>query len=334
MNNENRKIQLDDIARDLGLSKSTVSRAISGKGRISQETTARVQEYIRIHDYRPNLIARSLAESKSYNIGVVLPTDSDIIEIPFFQRALMGICESASREDYDVVVITSDTNNISQLERVVMNRKVDGVVLTRPVQNDISIDYLEQKNVPFVIIGSHENREICQIDTDHVSACCELTSYILGKSLKKTAFLIGNTRFNVNNARLNGFMKAYSNAGLTPDSKLIFTDLLSPSAISVATAEAVKCGAECIITADDYICTHVLLQLRNMNVAIPDKIKVASCYNSVILQSNQPTITAIDIDVAALGVKAGQRLLDLIGGKDVRTKILSNYEIVLKKSTS
>ncbi|MCI6649047.1 MAG: LacI family DNA-binding transcriptional regulator, partial [Lachnospiraceae bacterium] len=65
------KITIDDIARALGVSKTTVSRALSGKGRISDSTKKRVMEYAREHDYKPNVMARGLAQSRTYNIAVV-----------------------------------------------------------------------------------------------------------------------------------------------------------------------------------------------------------------------------------------------------------------------
>ena len=79
------KMTIDDIAADLGVSKTTVSRAISGKGRIGRETRERVQEYIQEHNYKPNVIAKSLAQQRTYNIVVAWPGDPGIAELPFFR---------------------------------------------------------------------------------------------------------------------------------------------------------------------------------------------------------------------------------------------------------
>lgn len=333
-NTENKKIQLDDIARELGLSKSTVSRAISGKGRIGAETVKRVQEYIKIHDYHPNVIAKSLAESKTFNIGVVLPADSEVSDIPFFQRALMGICEAAAVLDYDVVVTTVAGSDISLLKRIISNNKVDGVVLTRSMVNDISVQYLKSQKFPLVLIGSNADDTLVQIDTDHQSACCELTSYIISKGCKAPALLIGSTEHMVNRARLSGYRNAFEKSGKHCDENLIYKDLSSRVSIERAARSALDNGADCIICSDDYICGRVLMKLSDMNIAIPDKVKVASFYNSSFLQSHNPPVTAIDIDVKELGALAAQKLIDLISGKTVKGKTLSNYEIVLKKSTS
>ena len=84
-------ITIADVAEALGVSKTTVSRAISGKGRIGKETRKRVLEYIEEHDYKPNAIAKGLAQSKTYNICVVMPRDYEVVDWNFFQRCLFGI---------------------------------------------------------------------------------------------------------------------------------------------------------------------------------------------------------------------------------------------------
>ncbi len=87
------KMTIDDIARALGISKTTVSRAISGKGRVGDDTRARVMDYIKEHNYRPNMTARGLAQQKTFNIGVVWPDDYNAVDLPFFQRCMIGMSE-------------------------------------------------------------------------------------------------------------------------------------------------------------------------------------------------------------------------------------------------
>mgnify|MGYP002621992015 CR=1 FL=1 len=85
MNTTNKKYTIDDVAKELGISKTTVSRALSGKGRISRETTQRVKEFIDTHNYSPNVMARGLAQNKTYNIAtsIVIALVVSIISTPF-----------------------------------------------------------------------------------------------------------------------------------------------------------------------------------------------------------------------------------------------------------
>ena len=83
-------ITISDVAEALGVSKTTVSRAISGKGRIGEATRQKVLAYIEEHDYKPNVIARGLAQSKTFNLCVVMPEDYALVDLPFFQEVITG----------------------------------------------------------------------------------------------------------------------------------------------------------------------------------------------------------------------------------------------------
>ena len=149
-----KNITIADVAEALGVSKTTVSRAISGKGRIGRETRERVLAYIEEHDYKPNVIAKGLAQSKTYNICVVMPGEYDVVDLTFFQECLFGIQEIAGSMEYDILLSICRKNDISSLERIIANHKVDGVILMRTFVEDEQIDFLQTKNVPFVTIGS------------------------------------------------------------------------------------------------------------------------------------------------------------------------------------
>ena len=104
INEEHRIITMDDVARELGISKTTVSRALSGKGRISPETVKKVQEYAKEHDFRPNAIAKGLSQSRTYNLAVTLPADFGETEVSFFKECVGGICREAMEYDYDIMI--------------------------------------------------------------------------------------------------------------------------------------------------------------------------------------------------------------------------------------
>ncbi|NLP35529.1 MAG: LacI family transcriptional regulator [Clostridiales bacterium] len=329
-----KNITIGDIAKELNLSKTTISRAISGKGRVSAETRRKVHEYIKLHNYRPNVIARGLAQSKTYNIGVILPADANLVEIPFFQSCLMGVCESAAGLDYDVVVTTVTDDDITLLKRLINNQKVDGVVLTRSMVNDLSAKYLKEVGIPFVLIGSSEDEEIIQIDSDHTTGCCELTNILLKSGTERIALLVGNQNIVVNRSRYEGFRKAFQDLGQYTDSDLVFLDLNNIVLIQQAVNAILDKNVECIICADDFICSRVLAHLEEKQIKVPDMMKVASFYNSSLLETHNPPITAIKINGKELGITAGKKLIGIISGEESSHKSLVNYEIVLKKSTS
>ncbi len=329
-----KNITIGDIAEELGYSKTTISRAISGKGRIGAETKQKVQDYIREHNYKPNVIAKGLAQSKTYNIGVILPADANLIEIPFFQSCLMGICEVAAGLDYDVVVTTVTEDDITLLKRLIDNQKVDGIVLTRSLVNDLPVRYLKDAGMPVVLIGSNEDDSIIQIDSNHIAGCCELTTILLRSGSERMALLAGNQNHIVNRNRLEGFVKAHRDLNRIVDDSLIFRGMTNNIMIQKAVGQIVERGADCIVCSDDFICSRVLAGLEEMNCPVPQKIKVASFYNSVQLETHNPPITALSIDVKELGITAGRHLIQMIAGETVDHKSLINYEIILKRSTN
>ena len=149
----NKNITIANIAEELGISKTTVSRAISGKGRISEATRQRVREYMEENNYKPNVIAQGLAKSKTYNIGVVMPSDYGLEEMSYFQNCLVGLQEMASIYEYDIILTVCNNNDLGQLKRIISNGKVDGVILMRTLIEDEAVKLLLEQEFPFVVIG-------------------------------------------------------------------------------------------------------------------------------------------------------------------------------------
>ena len=332
-NETNTRLTINDVARELGLSTTTISRAISGKGRISDKTRERVLEYINEHNYRPNIIAKGLADKRTYNICVNIPSDANIDETPFFQCCLMGICEAASSRDYDVVVTTTTDTDITYLKRVINNHKVDGVILTRSLINDIAAKFLKENGISYVLIGDDTDKNVIKIDSDHLSGCAQLTSYMIMSGCRKLAFLCGSHEHIVNRNRYNGFLKGCEQNGMIPSKECIYLDVINDSQVAHSVDKALKSGCDCIICSDDLICTRVLRRLDEINVSVPGDIKVASFYNSSALENHTPPVTALTINVKELGVAAGKTLIEMINGQEVSEMTLIDYEIVLKGST-
>ena len=327
------KVTIEDVANALGISKSTVSRAISGKGRIGKETRERVLSYIKEHNYKPNPIAKGLSESKTYNICWVVPGDSSMTALPFFQRCMAGVVDAASAENYDILMGVVYDDNISHLKRIVSNHKVDGVILGRTLINDESIPYLIESKVPFVAIGSTDYKDVVQIDNDHFKACSELTSILIMKGIKKFALIGGDSNHVVNRTRREGFLHALKEQKIDITDDDIFMNCLSDEDVERATDTALRNGAECLMCMDDGICSATIAKLRRDEISIPEDIKIASFYNSELLSNNQPTITALQYDPKELGINACKTLFDILNGVEVEQKVMLSYEVQLKSST-
>lgn len=330
---ENKTLTIADIADALGVSKTTVSRAISGKGRIGNDTRERVLSYIEAHNYTPNVIAKSLAQNKTYNLAVVMPGDYELIDLPFFQNCIMGIQEIASSFDYDMLLTVCNNADVTKLERIVRNRKVDGVILLRSFVDDVQVKFLQEKQIPFVVTGSSNYKGVVQVDNDHRAACRELTSILLMKRMKKIALIGGNEEHVVTQSRLEGFQDAFSDSGLPVDESLIYMNLDNPVLLDGKVDEIIKREVDCIVCMDDAICLEVLYKLRRQGISVPDQIRIASFYNSSMLETHDPSITSLDFDAKELGMLVCRTLLDMVEGHKVQSKTLLGYEVRLREST-
>ena len=296
MNNNSgndKTMTIHDVARELGVSASTVSRAISGKGRIGAATRDRILDYIEEHGFYPNAAAQSLAQSKTNNIAIILPEVNTLVDMPFFHTCMYGVEEVAQANDYDIIVVTTNGNDTKPLERLIQNRKVDGMILTRTYENDKYVKFLKQKQIPFVAVGKFPDDDVVQVDHD----------------------------------------KAYRKGKRKLNQDLVYTDLSNKAMVEKAVEELKKSGVECILCQDDYICDEAVRKLSHMGVRIPDQMKVASCHYSRILENYPVTVTSLKFNITELGRRSCQVLLDMIHGKTVPDKTLLDYEIILKEST-
>ncbi|MCI5874580.1 MAG: LacI family DNA-binding transcriptional regulator [Clostridiales bacterium] len=330
---EKKNITIADVAEALGVSKTTVSRAISGKGRIGKETKERVLAYIEEHDYKPNAIAKGLAQSKTYNLCVVMPGNYEVVDWNFFQACLFGIQEMAETAGYDILLSMCRMTDISSLERIIANRKVDGVVLMRTFLKDAQIELLQQKGIPFVTTGSTNYKNVVQIDHNHRNACKELTSIILMKNLKRVALVGEDEGYVVTQSRLRGFKEAYEQMGVPFDESLLYLSPENRMRVDKTVGDILERNVDCILCMDDAVASRVLKVLREKQIKVPDDVRVASFYDSTILENNVPSITSLSFDAKELGRVACQILLDMIEGIEVKERTLLPYEIVLKEST-
>lgn len=331
---EVRRITISDVAEALQISKTTVSRAISGKGRISETTRQKVLDYIEANDYKPNVIAKGLAQHKTYNIALVIPGDCNLVDMPFFQNSMQGICEEASEHDYDVMLVTITEGHFNNLERMIANHKVDGVILSRSMVKDYAADFLKKQQIPFVLMGTSKDKEILQVDNDHRSGCCELVENLLKSGMTRIGLIGGSREYVVNCTRTQGYQEAFRRSGFNCEEKLIYSNCDLPEKVEYAVKELMNKNTECIVCMDDAICSLVLQVLSGSSISVPDQVKIASFYDSTLLKNSKPAVTSLVFDDKALGARTCSILLRYIQGEEIQGRTLLGYEMMIRESTN
>lgn len=126
---------------------------------------------------------------------------------------MRSVYQVAGDSDYDVLLTLVDENETRPVERLLDNRKIDGLILTRTLERDPLIPLLKARKVPFVAIGQPEDDQVLSVDHDQVGGCREMTSLLLMKGMKHIALLGGSMLYTVNQSRLEGFRQAYVKMG-------------------------------------------------------------------------------------------------------------------------
>ena len=301
-------ITLEEMAIELGVSKSTVSRALSGKGRIGEETRLKIRAYAQ----EKGIWKETKPEKRSIgtgNLAVVIPADVYTIGYPFFQESLLGISEVAGMLKYHVMLVTGASNDITGLEELVGNGKVDGTILMRSMQGDRMLQYLSERSFPTALIGTCEYDNILQVDTDNRASAASLCSLLISQGYRRFAFILGSMSYLVNERRLKGCMDALDRYGIPMEQQLFYNNFVNMEILDSIISDVIGKRAECIICGDDVICTRLMSRMQAEGYRIPKDISIASLYNSVNLECFSPAVTAVNISARQLGNETAKRLI-------------------------
>ena len=318
-----------EIARELGISATTVSRALSGKGRVSQATRERVAACAA----RMGWAAGSPKQRSTNNLALLIPSHFVRLDLPFLRKCMGGVCRMAVQREYDVLLCYADEWNTDQLRRQITARKVDGVILSRTITGDPCLELVRKYGVPYVALGRLEDQDALQVDNDQVEAARELTWLLLQMGIRRIAYLGNRYRYTVNVDRMLGFRQALEAYGMAADEKMIFSNVESTEGCRDALEAALEQRPECLLCSDDSLAFSVLKELRQRRISVPGDIRLASLYDSEILLDTDPTITAVQFDADLLGATACRMLLDAITGREVPPRTVLGHQVILREST-
>ena len=314
-------VTIKDIAKALGLSTSTVSRALRDTYEISSATKKLVTDYAKQIGYKPNPIALSLKERRSKSIGVVV---SEVAN-SYFSQAIDGIESIAYDKGYHVII--SQTHESYEREVINVNhlasRGVDGLLVSLSSQtSDIShLKSLHEKGLPIVFF----DRVADEIVTDKVIADNEkgaynATSHLIASGYKKIAHLTSSSHLSISIERLSGYKKALSDHNIElneayikycPHGGMIYEE----TETAIKELLALKEKPDAIFVAGDRLSTGCLSVFKNLSVKVPDDMAIAGFSNSDVLDLFNPSLTSVRQPAYEIGQQATEMLLRLIEAK-------------------
>lgn len=322
---------ITEVANALGLSVSTVSRALTGKGRISEETKRKVAAFVRECELKEQ---EGKSPAMTGNLGVILPADIYSSNEPYFQECILGICEAAAVLDYNVLIATATGSDITGIRALVEKKKADGIILMRSMEDDKAVRYLEKQSLPIGLTGGCTNEKIIQVDTDNEAASEALTSFLIGSGYRKFALIMENMEYIVNKKRYRGFCKALEKHGIDREKQVFYTNFPGIDVIDSIISAVMVEKVECIVCGDDVICTRMMSNLQAGGYRIPRDIAVASLYNSSNLDCFTPPVTAVSVSARRVGNIVCREMIHCLTGKEYQLRTKVDYEILVRKSTN
>lgn len=216
-------INLKDLAERLGLSSTTVSRALNGYPEVSEKTRQRVLEAARQWNYRPNASARRLATGRAGAVGVVMPADRNLLVDPHFVEFLAGIGERLAVDEIDIVISpTAADDEMASYRRMASGARVDVMILSSPTVEDERVRFLSQLDFPFVIHGrTTADVPHAWLDIDNEGGFRHATKHLLDLGHTRIALINGDRRYTYALHREQGYRAALVNAGRALDPQLV-----------------------------------------------------------------------------------------------------------------
>ncbi|MCF4097737.1 LacI family DNA-binding transcriptional regulator [Maritalea mediterranea] len=211
------QITIKDLSAALGLSITTISRALNGYSDVSAKTRERVQQTAREMGYTPNRNAQRLVTQKSHSLGWIKGDGSQHFVDPHFVEVFAGVLREVKHYDYDVVFASgAEQEIISLYQRYVNDQSVDGFILELPQPDDVRIDYLLKTDLPFVVHGRESRSDqYSWVDIDNFGLFETLTTVLLAAGHKQIAFINGDEHYSFAVERRLGVQSAFQKAGLS-----------------------------------------------------------------------------------------------------------------------
>lgn len=327
-----KKATIHDIARELKIDSSTVSRALSNSSRVKQQTKVLVDEMAKKLGYQPNIMASNFRKNKSNTIAVVVPR----ISRHFFSSVIEGIDDIAYGEGYNLVICQSmdEIEREKDLIKTLLANQVDGVLISISMETQCvnHLIQLEDKGIPMVLFDRvHDELKSSKVIIDDYEASFQATEHLIENGAKRIAHFGGPTDVSIYSGRLNGYKKGLEKHGLEAEDELIITSRLMDE-------DGIRCAEElmklqqlpdAIFVANDIAAISAMKFLKSKGIRIPEDIAIVGFSNEPIASVMEPSLTTMDQPGFAIGKEASRLLLDQIKNPDHK---LNNEKVTIKSS--
>lgn len=312
------KVTIKDVAREANVATSTVSRVLSNSHKISDKTKEKVNEAIKKLNYTPNIIARGLANNRTRILAVILPKEAeDIFSNPFFVQAMKGISIYAQKENYYIMYAFKQEGKDDKewFKKFIDSNLVDGICLLNSKENDDTINYLNDIEFPFVVIGRpDEVNNVLWVDNNNVKAMYDLVQMLIDYGHKEIAFIGAKANLNVSRDRLKGYKQALIDNRIEIKNSLIYeAEEFTQSNGSYAINKILDSNRPtAVVATDDLLAFGAQETLNELGVK---NMSIAGFNNIPMSEYQNPPLSSVDINAEELGFYATKLIIDRLEEK-------------------
>ena len=330
-----KKKTIYDVAKEAGVSISTVSRVLNGSAKVKESTRKRVEEACR--DYRPSASARELQTKRSKTIGLIINHSPEYFFMnEAYSNALLGISVIAKEKNYRLLLdIIEDDPEVCNL---FYERKVDGFILMGVKRNSVLLNALKAGEVPFVLVGSyHEDEEnVCQVDIDDRKAAYQATNHLISLGHKRIGIITGSTEYSSSYDRLQGYMQALEEAKIELSDKYIrkcsnLTELKAEQLAINLFYQSPRVTA--VVAFNDSTAMAVYKAAENFGLSIPEQLSVISFDDTVVAPYMSPPLTSVWQPSYEKGENAMRLLINCLENGTAPTKRMELNCIIMYRGS-
>jgi LacI family transcriptional regulator len=337
------QVTIKDIARELGISPSTVSRALKDHPDISPHTKKAVNELAEKLNYQPNIVALSLRQSKTNTLGVIIP---EIVHF-FFSTVISGIEDVAYGAGYNVILAQSNESESREISdiKALFNSRVDGMLMSvsRETTNFDHIESVLSKGVPIVFFDrAFETNMASKVIVDDFTGAKDATLHLIDQGCTRIAHIEGPPNLEITRQRLEGYKSALAEHNMPFDSTLVGvcpSGTIEEGQRAMETLLALKNRPDGVFASNDPSAMGAMKTIKQHKLNMPDDIAIVGFSNWFFSSLMEPPLSSVDQPGFEMGQEAAKILIRQIEKQDkedtefvAETKILKTRLIVRESS--
>ena len=338
-----RKVTLKQIARELDVSISTVSKSLRDSSEISEDTRQKVQAFAKLYNYKPNNIALSLKNRKSKTICIIIP---EIIH-HFFATVISGVEQVAKESGYNVIICLSDESfdkEVINMETLA-NGSIDGFIISLSKETQQKRDFhhiteVINQGMPVVMFDRITNEILCdKVIIDDKSAAYEAVQSLIDKGKKKIALVTTVDYISVGKLRTDGYTKALLDNGIPFNEDLIIRiENVDTCEITIGKLLEDK-AIDAVFAVNELFAVTIIKIANKIGLNVPKDLAVIAFTDGIISKYSTPTITTVSQSGKKMGSKAAKMLIKRLeseeeeGEENYKTEVISTH-LIERESTN